>query len=119
MEFLSTVTVAGPALGIALNGCSSTPAEQQVWVLESFAGDPVPVESRRGVASQFSLADGTVTGDGGVNNFTGTYKISGKDISFGPLAARECQDLQKPCNRKRGSSGLWNPRPTWRSETRR
>ncbi len=32
------------------------------------------------------LADGTVKGNGGCNNFTGTYTLAGKNLSFGPLA---------------------------------
>lgn len=87
MKFICTATVAVLALGIALTGCSSIPVEQQVWVLDSFADEPAPVESLQGVRPQFTLADGTVTGQGGVNNFTGTYTLSGKDISFGPLAS--------------------------------
>ncbi len=108
------------ALGIALTGCSSTPVEQQVWVLESFAGESVPAssESLQGVTSQFSLADGTVTGDGGVNNFNGTYRLSDKDISFSPLASTRMAGSPEAMEQETRFSRLWSPRPTSRSETR-
>ncbi len=87
MKFHSTLTAVVLALGMTLTGCSRIPVEQQIWVLESFAGESMPVDSVPGVMSQFSLADGTVTGNGGVNSFNGTYELSGEDISFGPLAS--------------------------------
>ena len=87
MKSLAALTVAVLALGFALTGCSSVSVEQQTWVLESFAGESAPVESVQGVQSQFSLVDGTVTGNGGVNSFKGSYELSGPEISFGPLAS--------------------------------
>lgn len=33
------------------------------------------------------LTDGTIKGNGGCNNFTGTYTLAGKSISFGPVAS--------------------------------
>lgn len=87
MNSLTALTVAVLCVGLVLTGCSSVPVEQQTWVLESFAGEAAPVESGQGVQPQFSLVDGTVTGNGGVNSFNGSYELSGTDISFGPLAS--------------------------------
>lgn len=87
MKVLSTLTLAILALGCSLTGCSSASVEQRTWVLESFAGESVPVNSVEGVTSAFTLADGRVTGNAGVNSFNGTYELSGDDISFGPLAS--------------------------------
>ncbi len=57
-----------------------------MWILESFAGESAPVDSVVDATSQFTLSEGTVTGDGGVNTFNGTYELSGNDITFSPLA---------------------------------
>ena len=85
---LAALTVGVLTAGFALTGCTnSAPVEQQTWVLESFADESTPVESVQGVRSHFSLKDGKVTGNGGVNSFNGSYELSGTDISFSPLAS--------------------------------
>jgi heat shock protein HslJ len=41
--------------------------------------------------------DGTVTGNGGCNNFNGTYEVDGTSISFGPIASTKmaCDVLEQ------------------------
>ena len=87
MKVLSTLTLSTLALGCSLTGCSSASVEQRTWALESFASESVPVDSVQGMTSEFTLADGKVTSNAGVNSFKGTYELSGDDINFGPLAS--------------------------------
>ena len=87
MKNLSAALVAALALGLSLTACSKTNAEDGPWVLDSFPGDPAPVAALEDVESTLSLDDGTVTGNGGVNTFNGTYTLTGDDISFSPLAS--------------------------------
>ena len=87
MRVFGALVITALAVGCALTGCSNQSVEQTTWVLDSFAGESMPVEALEDVTSEFTLADGTVTGSGGVNIFNGSYELSGEDISFGPLAA--------------------------------
>lgn len=60
-----------------------------IWVAEDIGGGGVIDNAR----STISFADnGTVTGSGGCNNFSGTAKVDGNRIEIGPLAA-----TQKAC----------------------
>ena len=56
----------------------------KVWVCESmFRRD---IHGDTPVTLQLH-ADGTVSGSGGCNTFTGTYNLAGASLSFGPLAS--------------------------------
>lgn len=55
----------------------------KTWICESMFNRDLPEDS--GIVIEFK-EDGTVSGSGGCNNFTGTYTITGDVISFGPLA---------------------------------
>lgn len=56
----------------------------KVWNCESMFRRDISGETP--VTLEF-LADGTVRGSGGCNNFTGTYNLAGESLSFGPLAS--------------------------------
>ena len=79
-------------LAVVLGGCASasvdTSALQGTWALESFGGVTALTPTDPSVASDLTLQAGVASGNGGVNSFSGTYKVPGKGrITFGPLAA--------------------------------
>lgn len=55
-----------------------------VWLAEEVGGKPVPDKARLTISI---AADGTVSGSGGCNRFTGTAVVEGNRISFPPFAA--------------------------------
>jgi heat shock protein HslJ len=82
---------------IGASGCSSstgTDLEGKKWLLESY-GDPdspqAVIKDTR-VTAEFS--EGEVTGIAGCNNYFGSYEVSGKSLTFGPVANTEmyCMD---------------------------
>jgi heat shock protein HslJ len=56
----------------------------QEWSLVTIGGAPLPAGS--GITASFG-EDGTVTGSGGCNQYTGPYTVDGESLSVGPLAA--------------------------------
>jgi heat shock protein HslJ len=66
----------------------SAQLQNQLWVLVA-SGDPVnPTVVAEGIVITATFApDGTVSGSGGCNNYTGGYTLSGEQISVGPLAS--------------------------------
>lgn len=54
------------------------------WQLVTFGGTPVPGGI---VATAIFGEDGSLTGSGGCNTFSGTYTVDGASLSVGPLAA--------------------------------
>ena len=55
----------------------------QEWSLASIGGAPIPGS---GITAAFG-EDGTVTGSGGCNRYTGPYTADGETLSVGPLAS--------------------------------
>ena len=55
----------------------------QEWSLVTIGGAPIPGS---GITATFG-EDGTVTGSGGCNDYTGPYTVDGESLSVGPLAA--------------------------------
>ncbi len=66
----------------------SAQLQNQLWVLVA-SGDPTnPTVITEGITITATFApDGTVSGSGGCNNYTGGYTLSGDQISIGPLAS--------------------------------
>ncbi|MVM31655.1 META domain-containing protein [Spirosoma sp. HMF4905] len=60
---------------------------QDIWVLASFQGNPVPAGSSRNEVPrlEISLTEGRVTGTTGCNRLSGTIKADTHKILFGPL----------------------------------
>ncbi|MET0910631.1 MAG: META domain-containing protein [Ilumatobacteraceae bacterium] len=94
-----TVTVAGDTVTItATDGTVVTfldqavanpdlPLEGTTWNLEGLVtADAVSSIAFPGRVPSLLMEDGTVTVDTGCNTGTGTYEISGTDITFGPIA---------------------------------
>jgi heat shock protein HslJ len=64
------------------------PLEDTSWGLVSYAGGSgAATEVPDGVTATALFADGTVSGSGGCNRFTGPYELDGDTISIGPLAS--------------------------------
>jgi len=63
----------------------------QEWSLVSISGAPVPGS---GITATFG-EDGTVTGSGGCNRYTGPYTVDGESLTVGPLASTRmsCGDV--------------------------
>jgi heat shock protein HslJ len=80
--------------GAALAQEEATSPEGTTWQLTAYAGDgmaSVPFV----VQATLLLEDGTATGSGGCNDFTGTYAIEGDRLSFDErfaLTRRACPD---------------------------
>lgn len=81
------------ALTLPNSGCAgaegSPGVEKTIWILDSFADESVEVNSYGDVMPHATLADGEVSGNLGVNSFSGTYELSGSDISFTQLTSTE------------------------------
>lgn len=54
----------------------------KVWICESLFGREVHGEAKLTLEL---LPDGTVKGNGGCNDFTGTYTLAGETLTFGPI----------------------------------
>ena len=87
------------------SGCSGAGArpavEQTGWILESLADESVQVKSYGSVMPSFTLADGKVSGNLGVNYLTGTYDLSGNDISFSQLTTTKKADVPEAMEQER------------------
>ncbi len=90
--------VAGSAL---LAGCGTTvsldePIEARVWRLTSLGLRPVPALAQGG-DPQVQFDATTVSGTGGCNRITGSYRRTGHDLKIGPLAATRmaCLDPER------------------------
>jgi heat shock protein HslJ len=78
----------------ALTGCAADeptseplPAVGTDWEVVSYNDQDVLLEPFLGTTLTLRLnADGTATGSGGCNTFTGPYTLEGDNISIGPLA---------------------------------
>lgn len=75
---------------LILTACASSGSQQggdltgKVWALTELAGNP-PVAGT-GISAEFA-ADGKVSGSAGCNRYTGTYTVSGSNITFSsPMA---------------------------------
>jgi heat shock protein HslJ len=74
------VTLAG---GAAAQDTMSTP-EGQPWALEAYSGDDGLVAVPDGLAASLLLMDGTASGSGGCNRFSGSYQIDGNALTIAP-----------------------------------
>ena len=57
------------------------------WVLIAYgdAGNPVVVEPGTRITANFN-SDGSVSGSGGCNSYSGSFQVDGERIAFGPAA---------------------------------
>jgi heat shock protein HslJ len=76
---------------LILTACASTASQQggdltgKVWALTELMGKP-PMDST-GISAEFT-ADGKVSGSAGCNRYSGTYTVSGGNITFSsPMAS--------------------------------
>jgi heat shock protein HslJ len=73
---------------LALSACASSGSSQalteSIWVLTELNGSPPLPDTT--ITAQF-FEDGKVGGSAGCNNYNTTYKVDGKNIQFGELAA--------------------------------
>lgn len=82
------------ALLTALSGCGGSSANTDSsaldgpWVLESLGGVSDLTPADPSVTTTVTLEDGKVSGNGGVNTFSGTYESPADgELSFSPLAS--------------------------------
>lgn len=84
-------------LSVCFGGCaewekvidsfSDEPVENTYWKLTQLNGMPVVATQRQREAHFFLHHEsGRMTGSGGCNGISGTYKLEGDRLSFGPLA---------------------------------
>jgi len=57
--------------------------EGTTWNLTSIPSAEIPGDA----AANALFQDGTVSGNGGCNNYSGTYETSGPELTIGPLAS--------------------------------
>jgi heat shock protein HslJ len=74
-----------------LTACASSGAQQggdltgKVWAVTELTGKPLVADT--GISAEFT-ADGKVSGSAGCNRYSGTYTISGSNITFSsPMAS--------------------------------
>jgi len=92
LQDAATSSLDGSALTIAAadgttlvyGGDAPVPALVGAWQLSTFGGTAVP---RGTVATAIFGADGSLTGSGGCNTYSGTYTTDGASLSISPLAA--------------------------------
>ena len=91
---LCAVVMAACAGSYASAGGAAEPLTGTAWRLEELNGQPaVPVPNVGAPTLAFG-ADGRASGNGGCNQFNGTYTQDGASLRFGPLAStrRACLD---------------------------
>jgi heat shock protein HslJ len=89
-----TVSVA-PGATAPTTGLSATSLVGTSWRLEDLAGTPAV----SGVEATLEFIEGDrVSGNASCNRFSGTVKLSGSSISFGPLAATRMACMSEPAN---------------------
>ena len=80
-----------------LAACTSSGAKQggdltgKVWALTELKGKP-PVAGT-GISAEFT-ADGKVAGSAGCNRYSGTYTVSGSNITFSTQMAADDDDVR-------------------------
>jgi len=80
--------------GAALAGCSSDDSSGSALKSSDVTGTWAEKDSEPLVDLEL-VEDGTVSGSDGCNQMTGTWKISGSEVEFGPFAATmmACEDV--------------------------
>jgi heat shock protein HslJ len=74
--------------GATTSAADGLPLEDTSWGLVSFAdGDGQTVEVPDGVTATALFSDGSVSGSGGCNRFSGPYELDGDALSVGPVAS--------------------------------
>jgi heat shock protein HslJ len=76
-------------VGAAGCGGSDAELEGQTWTLSGIGGRPAVSSA----VSTATFTDGTLTGNSGCNEFSGTYTVSGDTmtIELGPVTLRACE----------------------------
>ena len=85
-----------PTMAVAPPASSNAPAlSGSSWRLEDLAGTPAV----SGVDATIDfIAGDRVAGNASCNRFTGTVKVSGTSIAFGPLASTRMACMSEPAN---------------------
>jgi copper homeostasis protein (lipoprotein) len=74
---------------------ATSPLQETYWKLTRLAGNPVILaEKQREPSLVFRSQDGRVTGFGGCNKLTGSYKLNNDEITFSGVAATQMACLQ-------------------------
>lgn len=101
---IALAALAATLVAAAAAGCGSgvnldEPIEGPNWRLARLGDQPVDAagDPQRGAQVQFDGNSGRVTGSGGCNRFSGTYRRSGYDLRMSQLAATRmaCADAQR------------------------
>ncbi len=85
---LLALVVGACTTGATPEPSASLPLEGTAWQLASYVGPegtevPVP----KGVAATATFEGGTVSGNGGCNQYTGSYTVDGDALTIGPVAS--------------------------------
>jgi heat shock protein HslJ len=90
-KLLVPAVVILPIMLLLINCSSSTykydsDIRNKYWKLVELYGDTVVIaEDQREMHIIFKLNEEKVTGSGGCNNFSGSYKLNGDSVKIGPL----------------------------------
>lgn len=91
-----TLGVAAILAAIVLGACSTggasptanLPLEGTLWQLSSYVGpEGGELQVPAGLAATARLEGGTVAGNGGCNEYSGSYTLDGDALTFGPVAS--------------------------------
>lgn len=78
---------------IALPGCSgrnqANQLESATWILTAYAVDGSMQDALVTAQSDATFADGKVSGNAGVNQYSGSYEVDGSKLSIGPLLSTQ------------------------------
>jgi len=78
---------------IALPGCSGRNQAKQLesatWILTAYAVDGSMKDALPAPRVDAAFADGKVSGNGGINQYSGGYEVDGSKLSIGPLASTQ------------------------------
>jgi heat shock protein HslJ len=78
---------------IALPGCSGRNQAEQLesttWILTAYAVDGSMKDALPAPKVDATFAEGKVSGNGGVNQYTGSYETDGSKLSVGTLASTQ------------------------------
>src|SRR3970040_107324 len=88
LNIASLILLASIALAACGTPSTSERLMSQGWTLQSMVTGGAEVALEEGVTATIQFAeDGTYSGSGGCNNYSGTYTIDGSSISLGVAAS--------------------------------
>ena len=90
---LGALAVGTLLITLGAAGCSSSSCgadlEGKTWALESYGDPSNPTSVIKDTRVTAEFVEGEINGNAGANNYSGSCKTDGTNLTFGPIAATE------------------------------